>query len=436
MNKSPLALFGGKPVLKNPFSIISSIGKEERNAVKSVMCTGVISDFIGRAGEKFFGGKEVKKFESAICKIFKIKYAVSFNSASTALNSSLIALGIGPGDEVITTPFTMSATATAILQNNAIPIFADIDPETFCIDPRSIEKKITKKTKAIIAVNIFGNSADYKKIIPLAKKHNLKIIEDNAQSIGAKYNDKYLGTIGDIGVFSFNANKALQCGEGGVLVTNNKRIAFRAQLARNHGEAVIDDMDKVVQQEDISGNNFRLTELHAVIALEQLKKMNSINKRKIELANYLTKKILNYSWIIPCVVQSDRVHVYFTYPLKFLNDVAGISRSTFERAMFAEGFPLNKGYVKPIYLMSIYQRRKIYKNSLFPFVSKEFNTNISYKKGICPVAEVMFEKELLLSPICSCARSKRDIDLFVSAINKIDKYMPCLIQYEKSLKRV
>ncbi len=430
MSNSSLALLGGRAVLKRPLAAVNYIGREERIAVQKVMKTCVLSDFIGRAGDKFLGGREVRKFEFAMRRMFKVKYAVSFNSASTALNAAVAALGIGPGDEVITTPYTMSATATAILQNNAVPIFADIDDVTFCLNPKSIEKSITKKTKAIIVVNLFGNSADYGTITPLAKKYGLKIIEDNAQSIGAKYHNRYLGTIGDVGVFSFNANKALQCGEGGVLVTNNKKIAFRAQLARNHGEAVIDDLDEAAQAEDILGNNFRLTELHAAIAIAQLKKMEKINGNKISLAKYITKRLSKYTWLIPPYLLPRSKHVYFSYPLRFLEARAGFSRSTFAQAMRAEGFPLNEGYVKPVYLMSIYKRRRIYQNSQFPFVSKEFKTNVKYQAGLCPVAERLFTRELLLSSICNNAKTKKNADLFIKAIAKIDKEAADLAGYK------
>ncbi|PIT86552.1 MAG: DegT/DnrJ/EryC1/StrS family aminotransferase, partial [Candidatus Magasanikbacteria bacterium CG10_big_fil_rev_8_21_14_0_10_43_6] len=202
MNTNTLALLGGTPLLDSPYPLFNAIGTEEKQAVMDVMDKRVISDFIGRAGSKFLGGEYVLMFERKMCEMFDVAHAVTFNSATTALQAAVVALGIGPGDEVITTPYTMSATASAILLNNAIPVFADIEKDTYCLDPVSVEKNITERTKAIIVVNIFGGAARYDEILAIAKKHNLKVIEDNAQAIGGMYRGNHLGTIGDIGVFS------------------------------------------------------------------------------------------------------------------------------------------------------------------------------------------------------------------------------------------
>jgi len=422
MINDKLAILGGQPILKKPLPGYNSLGKEEEKAVLAVMKKKILSDFVGRAGDKFLGGEYVRKFEAEICRYFKVKYAVSFNSASTALQAAVAALGIGPGDEVITSPYTMSASASAILLNNAIPVFADIDPDTFCLDAISIKNNISKRTKAIMLINLFGGSADFGKIMPLAKKHNLKIIEDNAQSIGAKYKNKYLGTIGDIGVFSFNVHKSLQCGEGGVLVTDNKKLAFRAQLIRNHGEVVIDDLyDENKIYEPIVGSNYRLSELQAAIASEQLKKINILNKPRQELADYLTSKLQEFKWLEPPKVLKNSSHVYYVYPFKFFENKIGISRPTFAQAMKAEGFPLGQGYVKPLYLMPLYQKKEIYPESKFPFISKEYPAGANYKKGICPVTECLWEKELLFTTICHPPLTAKDMDLFIGAIKKIER---------------
>ena len=430
MKKEKLAILGGKPVLKKPFPLYNSLGTEEKKAVIRVMDKKIISDFIGRAGDKFLGGEYVKKFEKDFCRKFGVKYAVSFSSASTALQAAVAALGIGPGDEVITSPFTMSATASAILLNNAIPVFADIDPETYCPDPSSIEKKITEKTKAILTVNIFGGSSDFSAIVKLAKKHNLKIIEDNAQSMGAKYEEKYLGTIGDIGIFSFNVHKHLQCGEGGVLITNDEKLAFRAQLVRNHGEVIVDDLSGEGIEESIIGSNYRLSELHAAVAIEQLKKINKLNNPRVNLAKYLTSQLEKFSWLAPCKILKNSTHTFYVYPIKFFTEKIGIKRETFTKTMAAEGFVLGQGYLKPLYLMPIYQKREIYPGRKFPFVSEEFGMDAKYSKGDCPVAERMFEKELLITSICNSQRTKADIDLFVKAMKKIEENIEELKKYE------
>ena len=431
-----LALFNGEPILKKALPQYDSIGKKEEQAAVRVVREELLSGFIGRAGEHFLGGKYVKELEKRFCEYFNVKYAVSFNSASTALQAAVGALGIGPGDEVITSPYTMSSTASAILYNNALPVFADIEANSLCLDPESIEKNINKRTKAILVVNIHGGSADYGPILKIAKKHKLKIIEDNAQSPGATYKGKFAGTIGDMGIFSFNVHKVIQCGEGGVLVTNNKKYGFRAQLIRNHGEAVINDLWKLPNGkrsfEPILGNNYRLSEVHAAIAIEQFKKLDKLNKKRIILADYLTKKLSQFNWIVPPLVFENSIRVYYGYPFRFLSEKIGIKRATFMKAMEAEGFPLFIGCENPIHLLPLYQKRRIYPNSEFPFVSKEYPHNVSYKKGICPVAERMSEKELLETIICQPPQIKKDIDLFIGAIKKIEENIEELRSYEKA----
>jgi len=426
-----LAIFGGKPMLNKKLKNYNSLGKEEEKAVLKVMKSRIISDFLGRAGENFLGGKYVKELEKKFCNYFGIKYAVSFNSASTALQAAVGALGIGPGDEVITSPFTMSATASAILFNNALPVFCDISKNNFCIDPEKIEKLINKKTKAMLVVNLFGSTADYGAMLKIAKKHNLKIIEDNAQSAGAAYGGKFAGTIGDIGIFSFNVHKVIQSGEGGMLVTNNKKYAFRAQLIRNHGEAVLNDLKSKNIYESILGNNFRMTELQAAIVIQQLKKLKTLNKERILLAQYLTQKLKQFPWLICPQIDKKNTHIYYTFPIRFLSEKIGITRETFALTMESEGFGLGQGYQEPIYLFPAYQKKEIYPHSKFPFVSKEYPHQVNYQKGICPTTEYMYEKELVCTNICQLPQTKKDIDLFVKAVGKISENIDKLKKYER-----
>jgi len=416
------AILGGKPTLENPLPRTNNIGEKEKEAAMRVLDSGIISDFIGSAGNKFLGGKEVINLEESFKKKFDVKYAVTFNSATTALDAAVCALGIGPKDEVIVSPYTMSASATSILMNMAIPVFADIETDTFNLDPKSIKENITDKTKAILVVNLFGGSARYDKIMEIAKEHNLKVIEDNAQGPGAKFNEKYLGTVADIGIFSFNCHKTIQCGEGGVLVTNSENYAYRAQLKRNHGEIVLDNLNN---DDAIFGSNYRLTELQAAIAVEQLKKLDFLNEKRIYLADYLTKKLNEISGLTPPFVLPNTKHVYYLYPIKFNEDTIGISRNLFAKSMEKEGFPLNQGYVKPLYLMRIFQNLKIFPNSKFPFSFQ------NYKEGICPNVEKFFKKELLYTTICRHPLTTEHIDLFITAIKKVLMHIPELKLLER-----
>ena len=426
-----LALFGGTPIRKNPFPAYNSLGKEETQAAHKVMASGVLSDFLGAAGDKFLGGARVRQFETQFAKYFGVTHAVSFNSATTALTAALTAAGVGPGDQVITSPYTYTATAGAILLAGAVPVFADID-DSLCLSASSVEKKITRYTKAILAVNLFGGMPDYRALSHIAKKHKLVLIEDNAQAPGATFDGKFAGTIGDIGIFSFNVHKVIQSGEGGVLVTNNDSYAFRAQLARNHGELVVAQMPER-PFEPIVGNNTRMTELHAAIAACQLKKLRASNQHRRKLAAHLSRELKGYSWLEAFTFLPQMEHVYHLFPMRFHEDRAGFSRDTFIKAMEKEGFVLGGGYVAPLYLLPVYQKRRMYPNSRFPF-NQAGADKVSYKKGTAPHCEWYWKKSLVTSDLCQPNRSISDMDTFVRAVKKIDDNKAQLIAHEKKLR--
>lgn len=410
MAKEELAILGGRPILKDSLPETYNIDTREIKAVEKVMRRGPLSDFLGRASDKFLGGKEVLRFENYFAKKFNVKYAVSFNSATTALEAAASALELEPGSEVVVSPYTMSATFTALLVNNFTPVFADIDKRTFCLDPKSIEERITKRTKAIFTTNLFGGSCDYEKILSLCRKYRLKLVEDNAQAPGAKYEGKYLGTIGDMGIFSFNVHKTAQAGEGGLLISNSKELAFRARLRRNHGEQVLDDLGR--NDIFVIGTNARMSEIHAAICREQIKKLDFLNKRRVALANYLTKRLIKILGLKPVYVLPNATHVYYLYPILFDKKIFGISRKRFAEAMRAEGFTLNEGYIKPMHLLKMFQGKRLY--NYMPWLKPE-----NYKKKLCPTAERMYERELLLTNICRYPLDKKYIDLFVQAVLKI-----------------
>ena len=222
-----LAINGGTPVITEPFPPYRSLGEEEIAAANRVLRSGVLSAFIGAPGTGFYGGPEVQALEREAAERFGVKHVVSVNSWTSGLVAAMGAIGLEPGDEVIVTPWTMVATATAILHWNAIPVFADIDPQTFNIDPNAVEAAITPRTRAIAAVDIFGQSADMPALRAIADRHDLKLVTDTAQAPGAFLNGVPAGTTADIGGFSLNYHKHIHCGEGGLLVTNDDRLAER-----------------------------------------------------------------------------------------------------------------------------------------------------------------------------------------------------------------
>src|SRR3989338_598401 len=233
MKKSSLALYGGPPVRKKPFKSHPVLGGEEKKEVLSVLKTGQLSGFIANAGPAFLGGVKVRTLESLVSKYFKVPFAIAMYSATAGLHMALSALGVGPGDEVIVTPYTMSASASAILMQGAVPVFSDIEEDTFCLDPKKLEAKITKRTRAILVVHLFGQPARMDKILAVAKRHSLYVLEDCAQAPASLYKKNLVGTLGDIGVFSLNQHKTITTGEGGFAITKDKKLAVRLQLVRN-----------------------------------------------------------------------------------------------------------------------------------------------------------------------------------------------------------
>ncbi|MDE0812222.1 MAG: DegT/DnrJ/EryC1/StrS family aminotransferase, partial [Alphaproteobacteria bacterium] len=326
MTQSALALLGGEPVCDQFWPEHSSIGEEEKRAVNEVLDTGVLSAFRGVAGPDFLGGPAVRKLETAWADQFEMKHAVSFNSLTSGLIAAIGALGIGPGDEVIVPPYTMQATATCVLMYGGVPVFADIHPGTCCIDPVSIQARITPRTKAIIAVHLFGHPADMPAIMSIARKHDLKVIEDIAQAPGGRLDNQWLGQFGDIGGFSLNYHKTIQCGEGGVMVTNDDELAQRLQLIRNHGEAVAADL-QITNLVNTFGGNMRMTEMEAAVAREQLKKLEILTVPRERLATYLDRRLQSLRGIRPLreTSASDR-HVYYFYAMHYDAAEVGIPR--------------------------------------------------------------------------------------------------------------
>src|SRR3954451_12363017 len=261
---SRLGSKGGDPVRARPFPPPPALGDREREAVNAVLDSGVLSQFVGVWSEDFYGGPRVRSLEKTWAGYVGARHAIAVNSATSALNAAAAAAGVGPGDEVIVSPYTMSASAVCALVHGAIPVFADIDPNTFCLDPESIRAHVTPRTKAIVAVDIFGCPSDFEAIMEIANEFNLTVIEDAAQAPGAALNGRPAGTLGHIGVFSLNYHKTIQCGEGGVAVTDDDRLAERLALARNHGEAVVGDMG--AGHADILGFNYRMGELGGGVA--------------------------------------------------------------------------------------------------------------------------------------------------------------------------
>jgi len=391
------------------------IGEEEEREVIEVLRGQHLSGFSGTNTPRFYGGVKVKALEAAFAEKFGVRHAVSVNSATSALHCAVAATGVEPGEEIITSPYTMSATASAILMQNAVPVFADIDDETFCLDPESVENAVTPRTRAILTVNLFGHPSALDELKTIADKHGLMLIEDNAQAPLAKYRGRLAGTIGEIGIQSLNYHKAVQTGEGGIALTDDPELALHMQLKRNHGEVVIGPMGR----EDLAnmiGFNYRLTEVCAAIGLPQLEKLERLHEIRLRLADQLTRQLSEFDFLTPPAVSDGCTHAYYQYAMKFDEGSAGISRALFAKAMRAEGVSVAEGYLRPIYMEPMYQKRIAYGSGHFPFEETE---SVSYKVGLCPVVERLWKSELITTDICKYPNSEREVEEFVRAVEKV-----------------
>lgn len=408
-----------EPVRTKPFPPYSPIGQEEARAAYETVSEGMLSDYIARAGDKFLGGKRVRELEARWAEYHGAKHAISFNTATSALIAAMGATGILPGDEVVVIPYSMCISATAPLFYDGIPVFADIEDDFYCMDPASLEEKITPRTRAILSVDLFGQSADMERINGIARKHGLKVVCDTSHAPGCRYKGGFAGTFGDIGVFSLNQHKIIHCGEGGIAVTNDDELALRLQLIRNHGEAVVGDM----QRSDLTnmlGGNYRLPEVEAAIALEQLKKLPDLLAKRIELADYLTERLRTLDFLEPPQVRPGSDHVYYLYPVRFNEEAAGISRERFVHNVNQLGIPLYRfaaGYIKPLYLEPIFSQRESFKNG-FPYSLLPESERPDYRKGICPVTERMHEKELVVTAYNYPPLTRDDMDDIIDAFTK------------------
>ena len=417
-NENRLALLGGPKVINRSFKRYNPIGVEEVDAAKQVVESGVLSKFLGCWDPDFFGGPKVQEFERKCESYFGVKHAITVNSWTSGLIAAVGAVGIEPGDEVIVSPFTMCASATAILHWNAIPVFADVDPETFCLDPKSVEANISPSTKGIMVVDIFGHSADMTALMAIAAKYNLKVITDTAQAPGAYYKGRPAGTHSHVGGFSLNYHKHIHTGEGGILVTDDDEIADRLRLIRNHAEAVVGDKG-TTNLANMVGYNFRLGEIECAIGIVQLDKLKRLVADRQHIANRLTHGLSDLPGLRTPIVQAGCTHAYYVYSIVLDVVRLGVSRQRIVDALVAEGVEgIGGGYVN-VHLLPMYQKKIAYGSSGFPWKSELCKRDIDYSKGICPVAEVLHESTYVGFPMCLHDLSDSDADLIVSAFQKV-----------------
>ena len=397
-----LALNGGKPVRTKPFPKWPVFDERELEALKGVLESG----FWG------IGGSRKKEFEEKFAAYQDAKYGVAVTSGTAALEVSLRALGIGCGDEVIVPPYTFMATVTTVFYVNAIPVFADIDPEAYTIDPKSVESVISERTKAILPVHVSGRPADMDGLLSIAKKYDLFILEDACQAWGSEWRGKRVGAIGNMGTFSFQSSKNITSGEGGIIVTNDEDLYTKAWSLHNCGRLP----RGLWYEHHLPGGNYRMTEFQAAILLVQLERLDEQTEKRMRNARYLNSNLSKIDGIKP-LKDDDRItrNSYHLYIFRFNPEAfGGISKAAFAEALQAEGIPVSVGYSRPLYkepYLDYFKR--------CPLSCGYYGKPVDYSKVRLPVAERACYTEGLWLPQYVLLGSKEDMDDIVAAFEKV-----------------
>lgn len=359
-----LAICGGQPFRSKAFLSRPMIGEEEKQHILHCLDQKMLSRYVGSPVGNFrqylkmksleaqelkdfwsvLGGPFVRNFEAGFSELHKSNYAISSNSATSSIISAMIAFGLKEGDEIITTPMSFTATATGLKLGGGKIVYADIDKDTYCLTVDSVEKKITSKTKVIAPVHLLGNDADIINLRELCKRKNIFLFEDSAQAIYTSINGKFLGTFGEIGVFSFQESKNLATGEGGMALTDNEDLAYKLRLIRNHGEALVfENEDDISTIECAKGFNFRLPDPLAALGFGQVKKLPEIQRIRNKNYNYLKNALQRFDFLKFQKV-SRYIDQFSPYCVGFTFSHSSIHRNTFAQALRAEGIPVTTGF--------------------------------------------------------------------------------------------
>jgi perosamine synthetase len=388
-----LAINGGTPV-RGKFLPYGSqwLDEDDIQAVADVLR----SDWITT-------GPKIDEFEQKFAEYVGSKYAVAVSSGTAALHAAVFACGIGPGDEVITTPLTFAASANCVIYQGGKPVFADVNPDTLNINPKEIEKKITDETKAIIAVDYTGLPCDYDEIHRIAGKYDLLLIEDASHAIGAEYKGRKIGSISDLTTFSFHPVKHITTGEGGMIMTDDQQFAEKLRIFRNHGitTGARERQEKgawFYEMVDL-GYNYRITDFQCALGMGQLAKLDSFLARRREIAGKYNEAFADLPEIITPSIFEDRVSAWHLYVIRLNLDRLAGDRSEIFAAFRAENIGVNVHYI-PVYWHPYYQK-------------------LGYERGICANAETAY-KRLISLPIFS-KMTDEDIEDVVQAVVKVVK---------------
>lgn len=365
-----LAIHGGTPWRRTPFPQRTPFGEEEVKLVTDAL----------RSQNLFrWSGHFVDDFERAFAELYGVPHAITSTSGTAAIHLAVGTIDPNPGDEIITAPISDLGSVTPILQQNAVPVFADIDPATFTMDPEDTERRITSRTRAIIVVHLFGNACDMDAFLDISQRHGIPLIEDASQAHATRYKGRWLGTMGAFGCYSLQQSKHMTTGDGGVTITTDETYWKRLRFF----------VDKGFRRKGwgpraylFLAPNYRMTELQGAVGLAQVRKVRHVAEQRMEVGKRLTAMLQDIQGVHPAAVTPGSEHTYWTYPLR-TGSMDGVE---FGEALRAEGISNTPGYIgKPIYMCTeALASKKTYGSSSFPFNSRYVDRDIQYTEGLCP----------------------------------------------------
>lgn len=415
-----LAIFGGSPIRTEPFPSWPVFDQAEETALLDLVRSGEWwrNTFEEDIESNTTAGNlsKVAEFQKAFAQLQGAKYGIACANGTGAIEVALKALGVGPGDEVIVPAYTFIATASAVLSVNAVPIFVDIDYDTFNMSPQRTEEAISSRTRAVIPVHFAGQSADMETILDLARRHSLLVVEDAAHAHGAEWNGKGLGSLGHAGTFSFQASKNMTAGEGGLIITQDRQTAVLCESYIWGGRKV----GAPWYEHYRLGWNYRMTEFQAAILLAQLTRLKAQNVRRDKNARYLSRRLAQIPGISALAIPAYATrHSHHLYMLRFQEQEFGVSRQAFLAALDAEGIPCSAGYAHPLYKNPMFLNQDFYPRGC-PLTCGHYDRTVDYAQfaSLCPNAEracrdaVWLEHRLLLG-------DQEDMEDIARAVEKV-----------------
>jgi len=398
------AIAGGQPAKTTPYGREPRYGEAELQQLREAL----------EQGSLFYAhGNKVKTLEKRFAEMNGVPYAIACSSGTAAIHAALIAVGVSPGDEVITSPITDMGSIIPILFQGAVPMFADLHPHTYTLLPESVEARITPRTRAVLAVHLWGNACDLHALRDICRRHNLWLIEDCAQAFGCRYMGEPIGTLGDIGCFSLNEFKHISCGDGGIVITRDERLASRLRLAT---DKCYNREPGVTQRNPIFlANNYRMTELQGAVALAQLEKLDSIVARRRQWCEALSERLQDVPGISLPQPTAGCEPSWWFYMLRVAPETLGADADAFAEALRAEGVPAGAHYIgQCVYEYPIFANHSAFERGTHAYTAR------TYTKGLCPFAEAILDTCVLL-PV-SEAYTQTDLEETARAIRRLAQW--------------